>query len=137
MRGARGGRWRWGGAVLLLMGVGWFVDAVVLVWRCGGSEVRGGLAGREALWTARRGSACGAAVDLLLTATVHVSVRMGKGVRNLRKLPCLRVIEKAFYAAQGRFGLRLNHFSVQSNHLHLIVETTDQVALSRALKGLG
>jgi REP element-mobilizing transposase RayT len=68
---------------------------------------------------------------------VHVSVRMGRAVRNLRKLPCLRVIEKAFNAAQGRFGLRLCHFTVQSNHLHLIVETTDRVALSRALKGLG
>jgi hypothetical protein len=68
---------------------------------------------------------------------VHVSVRMGREVRNLRKLPCLRVIERAFNAAQGRFGLRLNHFTVQSNHLHLIVETSDRVALSRALKGLG
>jgi hypothetical protein len=57
-------------------------------------------------------------------------------VRNLRKLPCLRVIEKAFNASRGRFGLRLNHFSVQSNHLHLIVETTDREALGRAMKGL-
>jgi REP element-mobilizing transposase RayT len=67
---------------------------------------------------------------------VHISVRLEKGVRNLRKLPCLRVIERAFNAAQGRFGLRLNHFTVQSNHLHLIVETTDRRALSRAIKGL-
>jgi REP element-mobilizing transposase RayT len=67
---------------------------------------------------------------------VHLSVRLEKGVRNLRKLPCLRVIERAFNAAQGRFGLRLNHFTVQSNHLHLIVETTDRVALARAVKGL-
>src|SRR4051794_15608572 len=67
---------------------------------------------------------------------VHVSVRMGKAVRNLRRLSCLRVIEKAFVAAQGRFGLRLNHFTVQSNHLHLIVETSDRIALSRAIKGL-
>jgi REP element-mobilizing transposase RayT len=67
---------------------------------------------------------------------VHLSVRLEKGIRNLRKLPCLRVIERAFNSAQGRFGLRLNHFTVQSNHLHLIVETTDRVALSRAVKGL-
>jgi REP element-mobilizing transposase RayT len=67
---------------------------------------------------------------------VHISVRLENGVRNLRKLPCLRVIERAFNAAQGRFGLRLNHFTVQTNHLHLIVETTDRVALSRAVKGL-
>jgi REP element-mobilizing transposase RayT len=67
---------------------------------------------------------------------VHVSVRLARGVRNLRRLPCLRVIERAFHAAQGRFGLRLVHFTVQSNHLHLIVETTDRVALSRAVTGL-
>ena len=67
---------------------------------------------------------------------VHVSIRLERGVRNLRKLPCLRVIEKAFNGARGRFGLRLNHFSVQSNHLHLIVETNDRHALSRGIKGL-
>jgi hypothetical protein len=67
---------------------------------------------------------------------VHVSIRLEEGVRNLRKLPCLRVIEKAFNGARGRFGLRLNHFTVQSNHLHLIVETTDRVALGRGIKGL-
>src|SRR5690242_17078430 len=30
----------------------------------------------------------------------------------------------------------LVHFSVQSNHLHLIVEAADQSALSRAMQGL-
>jgi hypothetical protein len=67
---------------------------------------------------------------------VHVSIRLAEGVRNLRKLPCLRVIEKAFNGARGRFGLRLNHFTVQSNHLHLIVETTEPDALTRGIKGL-
>jgi len=67
---------------------------------------------------------------------VHVTVSLGAGLRNLRRLPSLRVIERVFWATQGRFGLRLNHFTVQSNHLHLIVETTDRVALSRAIKGL-
>src|SRR4051794_8503216 len=67
---------------------------------------------------------------------VHVTVSLGAGLRNLRKLPSLRVIERAFWGAQGRFGLRLNHFTVQSNHLHLIVETSDRIALSRAIKGL-
>ncbi len=32
--------------------------------------------------------------------------------------------------------LRLVHFSVQGNHMHLIVEAPDSVALGRAMKGL-
>ena len=67
---------------------------------------------------------------------VHVTLSLLYGRRSLRRLPCLRIIERAFWGAQGRFGLRLTHFTVQSNHLHLIVETVDRVALSRAIKGL-
>jgi len=35
-----------------------------------------------------------------------------------------------------RFGFRLNQFSLQSNHLHLIVEAQDRLALSRGMKGI-
>ena len=39
-------------------------------------------------------------------------------------------------AACSRPAFRLIQFSVQSNHLHLIVEADDTVALSRGLQGL-
>jgi hypothetical protein len=42
----------------------------------------------------------------------------------------------AFRSAKERLGARLTQFSVQSNHLHLIVEADGQRALSRALQGL-
>ena len=35
-----------------------------------------------------------------------------------------------------RFGFRLIHFSVQSNHVHMIVEAKDRRALSRGMSGL-
>jgi REP element-mobilizing transposase RayT len=35
-----------------------------------------------------------------------------------------------------RFGTRLVHFSVQSNHLHLLVEADDERALARFMAGL-
>jgi len=35
-----------------------------------------------------------------------------------------------------RFGYRLIEFSVQGNHIHLVVEAPDVVALGRAMKGL-
>jgi putative transposase len=39
-------------------------------------------------------------------------------------------------AACSRNGFRLIQFSVQSNHLHLIVETDDTLGLRRGLQGL-
>jgi hypothetical protein len=36
----------------------------------------------------------------------------------------------------SRNGLRLVHFSVQSNHLHLLVEAHDKLSLSRGAAGL-
>src|SRR5262249_6704193 len=44
---------------------------------------------------------------------------------------------KAFRDGKNRFGFRLVHYSVQGNHLHLIVEADDKVALSRGMQGLG
>ena len=41
---------------------------------------------------------------------------------------------RALYGA--RFGMRLVHYSVQSNHLHLIVEAADRRALTRGMQGL-
>jgi hypothetical protein len=38
---------------------------------------------------------------------------------------------------RDRFGFRLVHFSVQGNHLHLIVEAEDERALARGMQGLG
>jgi len=67
---------------------------------------------------------------------VHVTMKIAKGVRNLRRLPSLNVIERALLGAKGRFGLRITQFTVQRNHLHLLVETTDKAALRCAMTGL-
>jgi hypothetical protein len=42
----------------------------------------------------------------------------------------------AFHAARQRFGARLVQYSIQSNHVHLIVEAEGRGALSRAMQGL-
>ena len=67
---------------------------------------------------------------------VHVTLRMRDHVWNLRSGRAFRRIRAAFEKARGRFGARLVEFSVQGNHLHLIVEADDNTALSRALQGL-
>ncbi len=55
------------------------------------------------------------------------------GTRSRRSF---RVLRRAFAAGGDRFGLRLCEFSVQGNHLHLVVEATDRRALSRGMQGL-
>jgi REP element-mobilizing transposase RayT len=47
-----------------------------------------------------------------------------------------RAIRRAFNAGREAFGGRLCRFSVQKDHLHLIVEAANREALSRALQAL-
>lgn len=67
---------------------------------------------------------------------VHVTLRMLPDVWSLRSQRCFKVIAHAFWACKERVGLRLNHFSVQGNHLHLIVEAEDRQALARGVQGI-
>jgi len=57
-------------------------------------------------------------------------------VWNLRSGRSWRRIRRAFEKARGRFGARIVEYSVQGNHLHLIIEADDDGALSRAMQGL-
>jgi len=62
---------------------------------------------------------------------------MRRGVWNLRTRRCFTALARAFWGGCDRFGFRLVHYSVQGNHLHLLVEVQDRRALSRGMKGLG
>lgn len=57
-------------------------------------------------------------------------------VWNLRSGRSFRRIRACFEKSCGRFGARLVEFSVQGNHLHLIIEADSNEALSRAMQGL-
>jgi hypothetical protein len=61
---------------------------------------------------------------------VHVTLRVRPEVWNLRSQRCFRRIRAAFVAGNDQFGFRLNHYSVQGNHLHLIVEAESAESLS-------
>jgi REP-associated tyrosine transposase len=67
---------------------------------------------------------------------VHVTWRMMPHVWNLRSRRSFRQLSDAFAAGCDRPGFRLIHFSVQGNHLHLVVEASDAMRLSRGLQGL-
>ncbi|MCI0674039.1 MAG: transposase [Myxococcaceae bacterium] len=68
---------------------------------------------------------------------VHVTLKLEQGLPSLRRGGAFLVLKRAFGAATERFGFRLVHHSVQSNHVHLLVEARDARALSRGMKGLG
>jgi hypothetical protein len=61
---------------------------------------------------------------------------MRREVYGLRSRRCFRLIRAAFVAQNGRFGFRLNQYSVQGNHLHLIVEAAGKQSLTRGMQGL-
>ncbi|HEX4386480.1 MAG TPA: transposase [Myxococcales bacterium] len=67
---------------------------------------------------------------------VHITQRMRPGVGHLRTQSRLAVIRGALGDASGRFGMQVVHFSVQGNHLHLIIEAESKEALSKSMKGL-
>ena len=67
---------------------------------------------------------------------VHVTVRLREGLPSLRSKEAHLVLKRAFGAASGRFGFRLVHFSVQTEHLHFVAESSDERALSRGMLGL-
>ena len=63
---------------------------------------------------------------------VHVTARVRDEAARLRSRACFRVVASCIGNGCEREGFRLVHFSVQSNHLHLIVEADDAVALAVA-----
>lgn len=67
---------------------------------------------------------------------LHITLRVAAGVWNLRSRRSFSVIRRALSRCEAADGLRIIDFSVQGNHLHLIVEADDNRALSRGMQGL-
>lgn len=67
---------------------------------------------------------------------VHVTLRVRKHVWGLRSAGCFPAIARSLRAAQGRFETGIVYFSVQGNHIHLVVESRDERTLMSAMKGL-
>ncbi len=79
------------------------------------------------------------------TQPVHVTLRVQRGLPNLRGFKLARAIGAGLRLAatsqrprqKSRRGtFRIVHFSIQPNHLHLIVEATSKTALARGMQGL-
>jgi putative transposase len=66
---------------------------------------------------------------------VHVSIRAKRGCPSLRVQGLFKRL-RARIAAATRDGFRVVHFSVQHNHVHLIVEADDRLRLWRGIQRL-
>jgi REP element-mobilizing transposase RayT len=70
---------------------------------------------------------------------VLVTTRIRAGLPSLRRADALEVVTAAFAASvrdADRHGMRLIHFTIQTNHVHLIVEARDARSLTRGMQGL-
>lgn len=67
---------------------------------------------------------------------LHVTLAFAEHVWNLRAQRCLAPIDAALRALSRHAACRVTHFSVQGNHVHLVVEADDKAALSRAMRAL-
>ena len=69
---------------------------------------------------------------------VHVTMRARRGLPTFREPVLFRVVRERIRAANRARGdaFRVVHFSVQDDHLHLVVEAHDAAALARGVQGL-
>ncbi|MEP7052909.1 MAG: transposase [Pseudomonadota bacterium] len=99
-------------------------------------SVRGGArigAGRKPRSVAERSTPHRARAQPQARHPLHVTLRTA--VRSLRKQQIIQTVLGALRDSQ-RQGFRIAHYSVQANHLHLIVEAESKTVLSSAMRGL-
>lgn len=65
-----------------------------------------------------------------------VTLKMQRDVWNLRARRTFELLLPALAAVMAKSGVRVVHYSVQRDHIHLIVETDNATALSRRVAGL-
>jgi putative transposase len=68
---------------------------------------------------------------------LHVTVRFADGLPSLREQALLLRVRAALRMGKERFGLRVCHYSVQANHMHLVVEASSRRGLALGMRGLG
>jgi REP element-mobilizing transposase RayT len=65
-----------------------------------------------------------------------VTIRVRPGVPSLRNPRLIAAFERAFWKSTARGDVRVVHYSVQHDHVHLLVEAADRAGLARGMKSL-
>ena len=67
---------------------------------------------------------------------VHVTMKMAKDVKGLRGRRMYKAVEAALWAAASNENGLLCEFSVQDDHLHLVMDAANSKAMSSAVRGV-
>ena len=67
----------------------------------------------------------------------HVTIRLVKGVPRLRRKKFLRVFQRSLSEVRKRTDFRVVEYSVQGDHVHLIIEASDKKAFACGMKAVG
>jgi REP element-mobilizing transposase RayT len=66
----------------------------------------------------------------------HVTLKVRRGIQSLRTIGVVREIEASFRKACSRGKFRLVHYSIQDDHVHLLVEAESRRALGCGMKSI-
>ena len=67
---------------------------------------------------------------------VHVTLKFRRELGNLRRQSTFNALERALVAGKVGRGFRVVHFSVQSDHIHMMCEAKDALSLGKGIQGL-
>ena len=66
----------------------------------------------------------------------HVTLKVRSGLPSLRSVKLVRELERSLAAACERRRFRVVHYSIQHDHVHLIVEAAGKLALACGMKSI-
>jgi len=66
---------------------------------------------------------------------LHITKRVRGDVTRLRRFELCKVLRRAFVHGCRKGEFRICQFSIQGNHIHMICEASDRIALARGMQG--
>jgi REP element-mobilizing transposase RayT len=66
---------------------------------------------------------------------IHITIRVAQDIAGLRKRDMYIAIREATAVTVKREDFRIVHFTIQGNHIHLIVEAMSRLAIARGMQG--
>ena len=67
---------------------------------------------------------------------VHVTVKLKRGLPSLRRGEALNVVRAAIGRVNQGAAIRIVEYSIQSNHVHMLIEASNSADLSRGMASL-
>src|SRR5262245_14374262 len=75
-------------------------------------------------------------LKLTKNAPAHVTLKLLPGVARLRLLPVFEQVERAIVRCAEKAGFRIVEYSVQDDHIHMLVEASSAPELARGMQGV-